>query len=181
MNNSKIFSKDFLLACLGCFLLFVNFYMLLAAMPLAVQQNMGATPKEMSLVVSIYILGIVLMRPFSGLISDRLGALRIARITQFIFVVCTLLYLGFSGIYPLLIIRLVHGIFHSISTTSHAAMAINMIPNEKKGEGIAYYGLAMSLSMVLGPALGLFLLQAFSFQVLIWVAILFSIFSWLSS
>ncbi|MGH2622680.1 MAG: MFS transporter [Sphingobacterium sp.] len=181
MNNSKIFSKDFLLACLGCFLLFVNFYMLLAAMPLAIQQNMSGTPKEMSLVVSIYILGIVLMRPFSGLISDRLGALRVALITQFIFAVCTLLYLGFSGIYPLLIIRLVHGIFHSISTTSHAAMAINMIPDEKKGEGIGYYGLAMSLSMVLGPALGLFLLQAFSFQVLIWVAVLFSVFSWLST
>ena len=181
MNNSKIFSKDFILACLGCFLLFVNFYMLLAAMPLAIQQDMGATPKEMSLVVSIYIFGIVLLRPFSGLISDRIGANRIALITQFIFVLCTLFYLGFSGILPLLIIRLIHGVFHSLSTTSHAAMAINMVPDQKKGEGIGYYGLAMSLSMVLGPALGLFLLQAFNFQALIWVAILFSALSWLST
>src|SRR5690606_20937484 len=100
MNNSKIFTKDFILSCLGCFLLFVNFYMLLAAMPLAIQQNMGATPKEMSLVVSVYILGIVLLRPFSGLISDRIGARKIAFITQLVFIVCTILYLGFSGIFP---------------------------------------------------------------------------------
>lgn len=153
--------------------------MLLASMPLAIQQNMGGNPKEMSLVVSIYILGIVLLRPFSGVISDRIGANRIAFITQFVFVVCTLLYLGISGILPLLIIRLIHGIFHSLSTTAHAAMAIHMVPNEKKGEGIGYYGLAMSLSMVLGPALGLYILQTFSFEFLIWVATFFSALSWI--
>ena len=51
--------------------------MLLSAMPMAIQLNMNGTLKDMSLVVSIYIFGIVLLRPFSGLIADKIGKKRV--------------------------------------------------------------------------------------------------------
>ncbi|WP_313515892.1 MFS transporter [Sphingobacterium sp.] len=179
MNMNKIWTRDFILSCLGCFFLFVNFYMLLSSMPLAIKQHMGGTARDMSLVVSIYLLGIVLLRPFSGVISDRIGSKKISIITMFLFVVCSFMYLGIHAIVPLLLVRMIHGVFHSLSTTAHAAMAISMVPNSRKGEGIGYYGLAMSLSMVLGPALGLYILNSFGFEVLIIVASIFSVISWL--
>ncbi len=153
--------------------------MLLSSMPLAIKQHMGGTARDMSLVVSIYLLGIVLLRPFSGVISDRIGSKKISIITMFLFVVCSFMYLGIHAIVPLLLVRMIHGVFHSLSTTAHAAMAITMVPNSRKGEGVGYYGLAMSLSMVLGPALGLYILNSFGFEVLILVASIFSVISWL--
>lgn len=178
MKENKMWTRDFILSCLGCFFLFVNFYMLLSSMPLAIKQNMGGTARDMSLVVSIYLLGIVLLRPFSGVISDRIGSKKISVITMLIFVICSFLYLGIHAILPLLIVRMIHGVFHSLSTTAHAAMAITMVPNSRKGEGVGYYGLAMSLSMVLGPALGLYVLNAFGFEALILLAAIFSVISW---
>ncbi|WP_313367015.1 MFS transporter [Sphingobacterium mizutaii] len=179
MNTNKIWTRDFILSCLGCFFLFVNFYMLLSSMPLAIKQHMGGTARDMSLVVSIYLLGIVLLRPFSGVISDRIGSKKVSILTMFLFVICSFMYLGIHAIVPLLIVRMIHGVFHSLSTTAHAAMAITMVPNSRKGEGVGYYGLAMSLSMVLGPALGLYILNSFGFEVLIFVAAIFSVISWL--
>lgn len=179
MNTNKIWTQDFILSCLGCFFLFVNFYMLLSSMPLAIKQHMGGTARDMSLVVSIYLLGIVLLRPFSGVISDRIGSKKVSILTMFLFVICSFMYLGIHAIVPLLIVRMIHGVFHSLSTTAHAAMAITMVPNSRKGEGVGYYGLAMSLSMVLGPALGLYILNSFGFEVLIFVAAIFSVISWL--
>lgn len=179
--NKSIWTKDFIFSCIGCFLLFANFYMLLSAMPLAVKQLMDGTAKDMSLVVSIYILGIVFLRPFSGVLADKFGKRRVSIITIFFFIVCTFAYLGMKAIFPLLIVRLIHGVFHSVSTTAHAAMAIDMVPGEKKGEGIGYYGLAMSLSMVLGPALGIYLLSNYDYETLILVASAFAVVSFITT
>lgn len=179
--NKSIWTKDFIFSCIGCFLLFANFYMLLSAMPMAVKQLMDGTAKDMSLIVSIYVLGIVLLRPFSGVLADKFGKRKVSIVTIFFFIVCTIGYLGLDGIFPLLIVRLIHGVFHSVSTTAHAAMAIDMVPGEKKGEGIGYYGLAMSLSMVLGPALGIYLLSNYSYETLILVASAFAVISFITT
>jgi predicted MFS family arabinose efflux permease len=148
-------------------------------MPLALQKNMGATAKTMSLVVSVYCFGIVALRPFSGMISDRFGKKRVTVVTFFLFSLCSIAYLGVNSIIPLLAIRLVHGISHSLSTTSHAAMAIDMLPLARQGEGIGYYGLAMSLAMVIAPALGIYVLDHYSFETLLIVGVVFSLTGWL--
>lgn len=179
MNNNTIWTKGFIYSCISCFLLFANFYMLLAAMPLAIKSIMHGTARDMSLIVSIYLLGIVILRPFSGVLADKFGKRKVALVSILIFSVCSFIYLGVFAILPLLVIRLIHGVFHAASSTGHAAMAIDMLPVDKKGEGIGYYGLAMSLSMVLGPALGLFLLNMYGYTTLILMASFFSVFSYI--
>jgi len=181
MNKETIWSRGFILSCIACFFLFANFYMLLSAMPMAIQLNMNGTLKDMSLVVSIYIFGIVLLRPFSGLIADKIGKKRVSTLSLLLFLICTIGYLGLNTILPLLIVRFIHGVVHSSSTTAHAALAIEMLPSSKKGQGVGYYSLSMSLSMVLGPALGIFLLNNFGYNTLIIVAGVFSLISWLAT
>lgn len=181
MNDEKIWSKDFILSCIGCFALFVNFYLLLSAMPLAVKQIWDGSSSDMSMVVSIYLLGIVILRPFSGIIADRVGKRIVSIVTIAIFTLCTVAYLGIDAIFPLLIVRFIHGIFHSTSTTAHAAMAIDMIPLHSKGQGIGYYGLAMSVAMVIGPALGIFIMNSYGFEYLIMVSSIFACLSFIST
>lgn len=179
MSANTIWTKSFILACLGCFMLFANFYMLLSALPLAIQRSMDGGARDMSLVVSIYVLGIVVLRPFSGVLADKFGKRMVAIATMIGFSICSFAYLGVQAIFPLLLIRFVHGLFHSAATTAHAAMAIDMLPAEKKGEGIGYYGLAMSLSMVLGPALGIYLLHVYDDRLLLLVSGIFAVIGYL--
>src|SRR5690606_4537202 len=94
MNTNKIWTRVFILSCLGCYFLFVNFYMLLSSMPLAIKKHMWGTARDMSLVVSIYLIGIVLLRPFSGVISDRIGSKKVSILTMFLLVICSFMYLG---------------------------------------------------------------------------------------
>lgn len=174
MQRSTIWNKNFIFICLGAFFLFANFYLLLSTMPLALQQHLQITAKVSSLVVSVYSLGLVLLRPFSGLLADRYGKRKVALISYVLFSICSVTYLGVHSILPLLVIRLVHGIMHSVSTTAHAALAIDSIPAAKKGEGIGYYGLAMSLAMVVAPALGIYIIEHYTYEALLYVGAFFS-------
>jgi MFS family permease len=136
MKSQNIWNTHFILVCLGAFFLFFNFYILLSTLPLALQKNMGATAQSMSLVVSGYCFGLVALRPFSGMISDRYGKKRVSVLTFLLFSLCSVAYLGVDSILPLLAIRLLHGVAHSLSTTSNAALAIDMLPTARQGEGI---------------------------------------------
>ena len=64
-----------------------------------------------------------------------------------------------SAIYGL---RLVHGIIFAIATTTAAALAALILPPTRKGEGIGYFALSTNLAMVVGPMIGLLLMEHFS-------------------
>lgn len=166
----KLWNRNYILVFISIIFIFSNFYLLLSCMPLALKEVMGLSTQQMSLVVSIYSLGIVLTRPFSGIIADKLGKQYVAVVAFLLFSICTTSYLALSSFVVIISVRFIHGITHSIGTTAHAAMAVDFSPLKMKGQGIGYYGLAMCLAMVIAPALGLFILENYSYQVLLILA-----------
>lgn len=170
MQSEKLWTKNFILVCVGIFFIFSNFYILLSTMPLALRETMNADATMASWVVSIYTLGVVLVRPFTGLLADKFGKKKVAVITFLLFSICSLSYFGIKSMGPLLLMRFSHGLFHSISTTAHGALAVDLSPLAQKGQGIAYYGLAMCLAMVVAPALGIYVLEHYNYQVLLAIA-----------
>lgn len=168
--EQKLWNRNYFLVFIGIIFIFSNYYLLLACMPLAVKDLMNLSTQEMSWVVSIYALGIVLTRPISGLIADKMGKQKVATLSFFLFAICTAVYLGVHSFYVLILIRFLHGISHSIGTTAHAAMAVDFSPKHMKGQGIGYYGLAMCLAMVIAPALGLYVVENYSYHMLLIIA-----------
>ena len=59
-----------------------------------------------------------------------------------------------------------HGIIFALATTTAAAIAALILPPARKGEGIGYFALSTNLAMVLGPMLGLLIMEHFSATVL---------------
>ena len=57
----------------------------------------------------------------------------------------------------LFIIRFIHGFTWGITGTAGSTVAVDLIPPKKRGEGIGYYGLSMTLAMAVGPMVGLFI------------------------
>ena len=55
----------------------------------------------------------------------------------------------------LLALRFFHGVWFSLLTTVAGAIVADIVPPERRGEGLGYYGIAMNLAVVAGPFLAL--------------------------
>lgn len=174
-TEEKLWNKNFLNVCLSSFFIFINFYLLTATMPIYVKNDLNGNATEVSLIISLYILGTVLLRPFSGKWADQFGKRKMSLIFLTLFIICNLAYFGTTAIVPLLFIRFINGFGFAVSTTSSSALAMDWIPSKRKGEGISYYSLFMSLAMVVGPALGLFLANNFPYEIVLATASFFAI------
>lgn len=121
------------------------------------KDSLGGNEQQMGLVITIYVIGIVLIRPFSGQWVDRFGEKKMALIGMAIFLIASICYFGTTGIFLFLVIRFIHGMSYAIASTAANTIAASLVPHSRQGEGMGYFSMFMSLSMVIGPACGLFL------------------------
>jgi predicted MFS family arabinose efflux permease len=66
-----------------------------------------------------------------------------------------MLYPIATNLWELLILRVLHGITFGIITTVKGTICAELIPASRRGEGLSYFSMAMSLAMVFGPYIGL--------------------------
>src|SRR5699024_10669109 len=70
----------------------------------------------------------------------------------------------FGAYTELLVVRFIHGISFAIATTAAGAIAADIIPPERRGEGLGYYTMSTNIAIVAGPFIGLTLMQFIPFQ-----------------
>ncbi|WP_069790579.1 MFS transporter [Cyanobacterium sp. IPPAS B-1200] len=75
-------------------------------------------------------------------------------------------YLFFNEIPQLMAIRAFHGISIAAFTTGYSALVVDISPPKQKGELIGYMSLVIPLGMAVGPAVGGFLQEYSTYQVL---------------
>ena len=66
-----------------------------------------------------------------------------------------------ASLNTIFVLRGLHGIVFALATTVMAALAVLVLPNERKGEGINMFAVFSNVAMVLGPAIGLYALQSY--------------------
>jgi len=62
-----------------------------------------------------------------------------------------------------ILLRLLHGVAWSCTTTSVNTAACDIIPRPRLGEGLSYFGLTNTISMAISPAIGFALMNNFGF------------------
>ncbi len=87
-----------------------------------------------------------------------------ALISVVLFTLASFLYIYIHDIYLLLGIRFFQGIWFSIITTVTSAIAADLIPPARRGEGLGYFAMSMNLAVVIGPFIALNLLDKMSFS-----------------
>ncbi|WP_171056166.1 MFS transporter [Paenibacillus sinopodophylli] len=155
MHTNKLWSADFIKLCLSSFFLFFSFYTLATALSVYVTNGLGGTDTQAGLSMTVFVLASVLLRPFASQLMTRYGERKIVIISLMLFLLFSIAYLGVFGYAMLLLVRFFHGGTFAIATTSTNTAAIHIIPERRKGEGISYFSLFMSLAMVIGPFAGL--------------------------
>lgn len=163
-SKERIWTKNFISLALTQFILFTVFYALLTTLPLFVIEELGGTQANAGLVVTFMLASAIIVRPFSAKIIDIVGQKKTLVYSVGLFAVTTFFYLGMKQFVPLLILRFVHGISFSIVTTVTSAIAAQIVPETRRGAGMGYFAMSMNLAVVVGPFIGLTLLQFVSFQ-----------------
>lgn len=165
-NDNQIFTKRFISLFFTNLSIFLVFYSLITTLPLYASGILDRTDDEAGLLVTAFLVSAILMRPFSGKLLDLYGKKRLLLISLLIYLACTILYVVFKEFTVLLGLRFFQGIWFSIATTAAGALAADIIPAKRKGTGLGYFTMSTNLAIVIGPFIGLLVIQYASFDAL---------------
>ncbi|MTD31457.1 MFS transporter [Planomicrobium sp. YIM 101495] len=154
-ERQPIWTRSFINISISTFFIFVVFYALLTYVPLYVLNDMGGTAAQGGLATTVFLVSAIIMRFFSGMILEKFGKKKILVVAAFFFTVATVLYPFVTEFGMLLALRFFHGVWFSLLTTVAGAIVADIVPPERRGEGLGYYGIAMNLAVVAGPFLAL--------------------------
>ncbi|WP_158701749.1 MFS transporter [Lentibacillus sp. Marseille-P4043] len=165
-NQQPIWTRSFISISVTQFMVFLVFYALLTTLPIYVIDNMGGSEAEGGLVVTVMLIAAIIVRPFSAKLLDKLGKKKGLIISVAIFTATSFLYIWTDQFISLLLLRFFHGLSFGVISTATGAIAADVIPPSRRGEGLGYFAMAMNLAVVAGPFIGLSLLQFITFQML---------------
>lgn len=172
----QLWNRAFVLCVLNNLFLFIYYFALLAVLPIYIIKDLAGSVEEAGLALTLFLVSSIAVRPFSGMIIQRLGKKFCMRWANTIFALFAFSYLLIDSMWSLLLIRFLHGIWFSILTTVVVPVANDFIPEQRKGEGMGYFVMSTNLGVVFGPLLALTVIQFASFKVLFGIlAVLISI------
>ena len=108
----------------------------------------------------------VLCRPVVGWMLDNGKRRAILLIGLIGMLLMPLGYMFASVIFLAFVFRMVHGASLALSNTATATIASDVIPAPRFAEGMGMFGMATALATSCAPALGLYLMDSFSYTVL---------------
>jgi len=169
----RIWTKSFIQMTLSMLILFTGFYLLLPTMPLFIK-SIGGTESQVGLAVGIFTLAAVVFRPIVGGLLDRYGRRPFMIWGLLLFILSMYLYDWVGTIAVLLVLRVLHGASWALSTTAVSTTITDIIPTSRRGEGMGWFGMAMTVAMAIGPMLGVWVLENGSFHRLFLLATILS-------
>ena len=149
MNSKKALPILFLVM----FMVMAGFGIIIPVLPFLVE-DMGATPTELGLLMSVYSLMQFIFAPLWGRISDRFGRkpvmlLGIAGLSISFFMTASA-----DALWVLFAARIIGGILSSANMPTAMAYVADITTDEDRSKGMGIIGAATGLGFVFGPAIG---------------------------
>ncbi|MGY2133451.1 MFS transporter [Hymenobacter sp. HD11105] len=160
--QNSIYSAGFWLMCLSSFLFFLSFNMLLPELPDYLTRLGGADYK--GFIIALFTLTAGISRPFSGKLADTVGRIPVMVFGSLVCFLCGFFYPWVTTVAGFLLLRLLHGFSTGFKPTGTAAFIADIIPLQRRGEAMGLLGVAGSLGMAAGPAIGSLITNQFSLE-----------------
>lgn len=164
----RLVTPTFLLVMLSMLAYFTAVGAITPTLPRFVKGPLNGSGLEVGAVIGAFALTAVLLRPMSGRMSDKRGR-RLLIIFGGVSVGLSILAYSFSESLPLLIFwRLVTGVGEAFFYVGAASVINDLAPDERRGEALSYFSLALFGGLAIGPITGETILNASSFD-WVWV------------
>ena len=158
MEREQLWTPEFLGMSSSNLFMYMSQYIMVAALPIFILENLGGNDMEAGLAMSFFQIGSVTFRPLAGRLIDVVNKHQMLMISTLAFFFVMLAFNWFHSLASIYVLRLLHGCIFALATTAAATMVVLVLPSARKGEGIGYFALSTNLAMVVGPFLGLLLI-----------------------
>ncbi|MCD5323943.1 MULTISPECIES: MFS transporter [Pontibacillus] len=166
----KLWNSSFIFLILANWFTFMSFQMLIPTLP-PYMEELGGSKFQVGLVTTLFSIGAILSRPFIGHLLQTQTRKRLVVLGSISLLTITLLYSFTTAVLVFLAFRFIHGLAWGWSSTTNGTAAVDLVPKKRIGEGMGYFGLSVTIGMIIAPSLGIYLYQNFSFPVLIYTSV----------
>ena len=126
--------------------------------------NLGATLDEIDWVITSYIVANVIVIPLTGWMAARFGRKRYFTISICVFTAASLMCGASQTVEALIFWRLVQGLGGGALVATSQAILVETFPPSKQGVGQALFGIGAMVGPSLGPTLGGFITDNYSWH-----------------
>lgn len=153
-RRTRLVSRVFLLVTFSNFLYFLSVGAMIPVLPLFVEGVLDGGDIAVGVSTGAFSLAAVVLRPWSGRLADRRGR-RIVVVTGAGLVAgSVVVYTLVDSFAPLLALRLISGAGESLFYVGVASAINDLAPDERRGEALSYFSLALYGGLAVGPVVG---------------------------
>ena len=131
-------------------------------------QSMGgelsATPSQMSWAMTSYILASAIAMPLTGFFTDNFGRKQYLLFSMCTFVLTSILCAVAQSLEALILFRFLQGVFGASLVPISQAVMVDMYPPAQRGKAMAIWGSGIMIAPIMGPVLGGWLTEHFSWR-----------------
>ena len=161
MNSDRLWNKEYLKAWSANFMLFFSFMLVVPLLPIYLHERFHATSEIAGVVLSGYTWLAMLSRAGSGYMVDTLPRKQVLVVSWFILFTFFAGYVLAGTLFLFACVRTLHGVPFGLTSVANSTVAIDVLPNSRRAEGIGYYGLSNNLATAIAPTIGLLLYERF--------------------
>ncbi len=128
------------------------------------QGQLGATPDQISWVLTSYMVSSGIFMPLTGYFTDRAGQKRYLMLSIIGFTITSALCGLSANLVELVLFRVLQGVFGAALVPLSQAIMVRTYPAEERGRAMAIWGVGVMVGPILGPTLGGYLTEMLSWR-----------------
>lgn len=133
--------------------------------------NLGATLSEIGWVITAYAIGNVIIVPMTSWLSQQFGRRNYFAASIMLFTVCSFLCGNATTMWELILFRFLQGVGGGALLVTSQTIITESWPPEKRGMSQAIYGLGVIIGPTLGPPLGGYIVEHYSWPYIFYINI----------
>ncbi|MDE2133962.1 MAG: DHA2 family efflux MFS transporter permease subunit [Alphaproteobacteria bacterium] len=137
--------------------------------------DMSASREQITWVLTSYIVAAAVMTAPVGWVAARFGKKNILIVSMVGFTVTSMLCGAAQGLTEMVVFRLLQGVFGAALAPLSQSVMLDLYPPEKRGQIMAIWGMGIMLGPILGPTLGGYLTDTYSWRWVFYVNVPFGL------
>jgi len=133
------------------------------------QGGVSASHDQIAWVLTSYIVAAAIMTPPTGYLAGRFGLKRLLLVSVAGFTVASMLCGMAQSLVQIVLFRVLQGVFGAALVPLSQTVLLDINPRERQGSAMALWGVAVMAGPVLGPVLGGWLTEAYSWRYVFYI------------
>jgi MFS transporter, DHA2 family, multidrug resistance protein len=129
-----------------------------------IQGSVSATQDQINWVLTSYIVAAAIMTPTTGFLAGRFGRKRLFLASVAGFTIASMLCGMAQSLPQIVLFRILQGLFGAALVPLSQSVLLDINPKERQGSAMALWGIAVMVGPILGPVLGGWLTENYTWR-----------------